>query len=310
MDKTPKLQRLRGTDIHRLSVFKIVVEVGGLSAAADFLDVDLSTVSRHVKDLELRLGFELCHRGPSGFSLTSKGRTAYEVACLLSDTLQTCDERLEGLRDGLSGTLRIGLVSHLLSTPELHFPEFLRLMRKNAPQLVIDCKILSTSEIMRQIESRQLHLGILGANELPENLEFTPLFREPAGLYCARGHPLFTHERMAFDRDLLEGQAYVARTHGSPTDVRAQMLGLVAETASNDVDVILSLVLSGIYLGFLPVHAVAALKDSTAFRRLPLEGAECAVPFYACTRKNARGSRRTDLSLRLLNDLIFGKRCD
>ena len=67
MDNKPELQRLRGADIHRLSIFKVVVELGGLSPAADFLGIDLSTVSRHIKDLEIRLGLELCHRGPGGF---------------------------------------------------------------------------------------------------------------------------------------------------------------------------------------------------------------------------------------------------
>lgn len=303
----PELQRLRGADIHRLGVFKIVVESGGLSPAADFLRIDLSTVSRHIKDLEIRLGFELCHRGPSGFTLTAQGRTAYEIACLLAETLQICEERLEGLREGLSGTLRIGLVNHLLSASELRFPELLRVMRLKAPALVIDCRVLTPGEIMRQIESRQLHLGILGTGEQPDELVFTPIFREEAGLYCAAGHPLFADRRKIFDRHALEGSVYVSRTHSTPTDLRAQALGLVAETASNDIDVISSLVLSGLCLGFLPVHAVTALRDSASFRRLPLEGGECEVPFYACTLKRASRSRRTELFLSVLTSVIAGQ---
>ena len=309
MDNKPELQRLRGADIHRLSIFKVVVELGGLSPAADFLGIDLSTVSRHIKDLEIRLGLELCHRGTGGFALTPQGRTTYEVACLLAETLQTCDERLEGLREGLTGTLRIGLVNHLLSASELRFPELLRIMRQRAPNLVIDCKVLTPVEIMRQIESRQLHLGILGTSEQPEELIFSPIFREEAGLYCARGHPLFADVRQTFGRDALEGKVYVARTHGSPTDLRAQALGLVAETASNDIDVISSLVQSGLYLGFLPVHAVAALRDSASFRRLPIEGGECEVPFYACTLGRAGQSRRTELFLRVLRDVTEPSVC-
>ncbi|MBT0781454.1 LysR family transcriptional regulator [Paracoccus sp. pheM1] len=301
MENGPRLQKLRGADIHRLGVFKAVVESGGLSSAADALGVDLSTVSRQIKDLEIRLGLELCQRGPGGFALTSQGHTAYEVACLLVETLQACEERLEGLRDGLSGVLHVGVVNHLLSTPELRFPEVLRIMRRKAPNLVIDCKVLTPGEIMRQVESRQLHLGILGTSEQPAELVFTPIFREEAGLYCAAGHPLYEDRRTAFGREALEGMAYVARTHGSPTDLRAQSLGLVAEIGANDIDVILSLVQSGLYLGFLPVHAIEALKQGAALRRLPLEGPECAVPFYACTLRRVSRSRRTELFLRVLH---------
>ena len=304
MESKLGFQRLRGADIQRLGVFKVVVESGGLSSAAGFLGVDLSTVSRHIKDLEIRLGLELCSRGPGGFALTTQGRTTYDVACLLAETLQTCDERLEGLREGLSGTLRIGLVNHLLSAQELRFPEILRSMRESAPNLIVDCKVLTPSEIMRQIETRQIHLGILGTGEQPEHLVFAPIFREEAGLYCAPGHTLFTSPRAIFGRDALEGMVYVSRTHSSPTDLRAQALGLVAETSSNDIDVISSLVLSGLYVGFLPVHAVAAQRDRQSFRRLPIEGGECEVPFYACTLRRADRSRRTNLFLRILRSVI------
>lgn len=303
-NQSTRFQRLRGADIHRLSVFKVVVESGGLSPAADHLGVDLSTVSRQVKDLEIRLGFELCNRGPSGFALTSQGRITYDVACLLAETLQTCDERLEGLREGLSGTLRVGVVNHILSAPELRFPDLLREMRQKAPNLIIDCRVLTPGEIMRQVESRQLHLGILGTSEQPDGLLFTPIFREEAGLYCAVHHPLYTQKRDAFGRNVLDGMLYVARTHGSPTDLRAQALGLVADTSSNDIDVIASLVRSGLYLGFLPVHAVDALRDSESLRRLPIEGPECEVPFYACTLRRVSRSRRTELFLRVLNNIL------
>lgn len=295
-------QRLRGADIHRLTVFKTVVESGGLSQAADFLNVDLSTVSRQVKDLEIRVGIELCNRGPKGFALTEQGRIVYDVACLLSETLQTCEERLEGLREDLSGVLRIGVVNHILLSPELRFPELIKEVKNKAPKLTIECKVISPIEIMQQVEKRQLHLGILGTTEQPVDLAFTPVFDEEAGLYCAIGHPLYNDNRVMFEREALEGLPYVSRSHSTLTDIRAQTLGLVAETSSNDIDVISSLILSGLYLGFLPVHTVEAINNNR-FRRLPIAGSECKVPFYACTLKRAQQNKRTELFLGILNDL-------
>ncbi|MFH7565968.1 LysR family transcriptional regulator [Oceanimonas smirnovii] len=297
-------QRLRGADIHRLSVFKAVVESGGLSQAADFLNVDLSTVSRQIRDLEVRVGIELCNRGPKGFALTDQGRIVYDVACLLSETLQACEERLEGLREDLSGVLRIGVVNHILLSPELRFPELIKEAKKKAPKLTIECKVIAPNEIMQQVEKRQLHLGILGTTEQPADLEFTPIFNEEAGLYCAEGHPLYKDNRVVFDRNLLEGQPYVSRSHSTLTDIRAQTLGLVAETSSNDIDVISSLILSGLYLGFLPVHTVNAINKNNRFRRLTISGDECKVPFYACTLKRIQQNKRTELFLRILQDVF------
>jgi hypothetical protein len=57
---TPKnravLGQLSDTDLRLLKVFNAVVECGGMAAAELELNVGTSTVSRHVKDLETRLG--------------------------------------------------------------------------------------------------------------------------------------------------------------------------------------------------------------------------------------------------------------
>ena len=56
------LGQLTDMDIRLLRVFKSVVECGGMAAAELELNIGTSTVSRHVKDLETRLGLTLCRR--------------------------------------------------------------------------------------------------------------------------------------------------------------------------------------------------------------------------------------------------------
>ena len=304
MENGTQLHHLRNTEVNGLSLFKVVTESGGFSQAARFLGIDLSTVSRQIKDLEIRLGFELCRRGRGGFALTQNGRYVYDVACELVDTLKDCEARLEGLRSGLSGALRIGLVNHLLSAPELKFHEVIRRMRQQAPDLVIDCKVMNPSEIMRQVEDRHLHLGILGALERSEQLDYAPIFQEEAGLFCGPGHPLFETPLEDFDAQQLRGMRYVGRTHNSQTDMLAQSLGMTAETTSNDIDVIFALILSGVYLGFAPIHAIAALDPDQKVRRLSIPEDECRVPFYVCTRRVPQQARRTRLFLKVLNGTI------
>lgn len=50
------LGQLADMDIRLLRVFNSVVECGGLSAAEMELNIGRSTISRHLKDLEARLG--------------------------------------------------------------------------------------------------------------------------------------------------------------------------------------------------------------------------------------------------------------
>ena len=69
------LGQLSNIDIRLLRVFRQIVESGGLSAAELQLNISRSVISRHLKDLETRLGgLELCRRGRAGFALTDEGQ--------------------------------------------------------------------------------------------------------------------------------------------------------------------------------------------------------------------------------------------
>ena len=81
------LGQLSDMDIRLLRVFKTVVDCGGMAAAELELNIGTSTVSRHIKDLETRLGLSLCRRGRAGFALTAEGEQIYaETLRLLAAT--------------------------------------------------------------------------------------------------------------------------------------------------------------------------------------------------------------------------------
>ena len=67
-------------DLRLLRVFKAVADCGGMAAAERELGIAMSTISRHVKDLEQRLGLRLCRRGRAGFALTPEGEQLYAAA--------------------------------------------------------------------------------------------------------------------------------------------------------------------------------------------------------------------------------------
>src|SRR3990167_5503840 len=78
LKKRAVLGQLSDMDLRLLQVFKSVVDCGGMTAAELELNIGTSTVSRHVKDLEPRLGLVLCRRGRAGFALTPEGQRVYE----------------------------------------------------------------------------------------------------------------------------------------------------------------------------------------------------------------------------------------
>ena len=56
-----------------MQTFSCVVDAGSFVGAADALGVSKAAVSRHVNELESRLGVRLLHRTTRRLSLTSEG---------------------------------------------------------------------------------------------------------------------------------------------------------------------------------------------------------------------------------------------
>ena len=91
------LGQLSDMDLRLLQIFKSVVECGGMSAAELELNVGTSTLSRHMKDLETRLGMVLCRRGRAGFSLTPEGHQVYEATLQLLGGVDLFRSRIDDI---------------------------------------------------------------------------------------------------------------------------------------------------------------------------------------------------------------------
>ena len=101
---TTNIRRLYRADLHLLGVFMTVAQCGGFAAAQVTLNVDQSTISRQIGDLERRLGMRLCQRGRAGFHLTDKGRVVYEACQHLSIALESFRTTVGALRGELCET--------------------------------------------------------------------------------------------------------------------------------------------------------------------------------------------------------------
>lgn len=90
-----------------MQTFKSVVETGSFVKAADTLNLSKAAVSRHVVDLERRLGVRLLHRTTRRISLTTEGQAFY-IRCkdVLSE-LQDMESEMTSKQDKVSGLLRI-----------------------------------------------------------------------------------------------------------------------------------------------------------------------------------------------------------
>lgn len=90
-----------------MQTFNAVVDAGSFVKAADAMDMSKAAVSRHVVDLETRLGVRLLHRTTRRLSLTDEGRVFYGRSKDLMAELQEAEDEVTARSDAASGLLRV-----------------------------------------------------------------------------------------------------------------------------------------------------------------------------------------------------------
>ena len=86
-----------------------ISEAGGISQAAEKLDISQPTLSKYVKKLEGELGIELFDRSALPIKLTEAGRCYVEAGKKLIDVERQLDKQLEEIKLGKSSTVRVGI---------------------------------------------------------------------------------------------------------------------------------------------------------------------------------------------------------
>src|SRR5215510_9304419 len=85
-------------DLNELYFFAKVVEHGGFSAAARELRIPKSRLSRHIAQLETRLGVRLLNRTTRSVTLTEAGRIYHQHCRDLLVSADAADQAAESLK--------------------------------------------------------------------------------------------------------------------------------------------------------------------------------------------------------------------
>jgi DNA-binding transcriptional LysR family regulator len=104
-------------DIRYLIIFAKIVEKGSLTAAAEELDLSVSTISSHLSKLEANLGVALVYRNTRKLALTNDGMNILETARAMLDLYEKGLLEFSQRAVSTAGSLRIAVPSVLLGYP-------------------------------------------------------------------------------------------------------------------------------------------------------------------------------------------------
>ena len=134
VDYTVRVDTLAG-----IKVFRQIVESGSFVAAGERLEMSTAMVSRHLMQVEKRLGVRLLNRNSRTLSLTEPGRVYFERCKTILDDLEQTELELGSLNDTPRGTLRITAPGWYSGRQP--FAECLADYCRRYPEIVIDLSL-------------------------------------------------------------------------------------------------------------------------------------------------------------------------
>ncbi len=300
MARKALLGNVTDNDLRLLRVFRAVVACGGFSAAELELNINRSTISRHIKDLETRLGVTLCRRGRAGFALTAEGERVHQSALKIMTAMEDFRHDVDDIHQRLTGSLAIALFDKTASNPLCRIPSALADFDEQAPEVNLEIYVEPINTIERDVMEGRFHLGIIPNHRPSSSLDYYPLFKEQMYLYCGAQHPLFNNPDAASAAQI-RACKYVGIGYHSPNMEVSQQLDQQRDATAYDQEAVAHLVLSGRYLGYLPEHYATGFEQQGQMRALMPEVFQYVCQFSAIVRASPPPSRVVKT---LLNALV------
>lgn len=278
-------------DLRLLRVFRAVVACGGFTAAELELNINRSTISRHIKDLETRLGVTLCRRGRAGFALTPEGEQVHASALKIMAAMEEFQHEVDELHLQLTGNLAIAIFDKTASNPACHINRAFAQFDKEAPEVRPEIHVEPINAIEQGVMEGRFQLGIIPNHRPSSSLDYYTLFNEQMYLYCAEGHPLFDVPEKKITAAAVRKSRYVGIGYHSPNMEATHRLGLERHATAHDQEAVAHLVLSGRYVGYLPEHYAKTFVNEGVMRPLLPEIFQYVCEFSAIVRHSPPPSR-------------------
>lgn len=162
-------------NLAHLATFRLVIQRGSFSAAADVLGISQPAVSLQIRQLEHFLRSRLLERTGRGVKATAAGLALLTHGERIEQAVEETLRSLDAFSHEVSGTVSLGTGAtaciHLL-------PPLLQQLRETYPLLKVGVTTGNTPGVVRAIEENRLDLGLVTMPVSGRGLEITPILDE------------------------------------------------------------------------------------------------------------------------------------
>ena len=285
-------------DLRHLRAIRAIHKCGGLSRAADMLNLTQSALSHQIKGLEDQAGVDLFVRRTKPLKLSAAGQRLLKLANRVLPEVEATEEEFRSLLAGKSGRLHIALECHACF--EWLFPVLER-FRQSWPDVDVDIRPGLAFDALPALEKEDVDLVVSSDPENLPGITFSHLF-EYAPVFVASAQNPLAEKAFIEAEDFRDQTLITYPVERSRLDLFSQLLipAKVEPASIRQVEltaVILLLVASNRGISVLPDWVVREVKYSSDYVTRPLTKEKITRGLFAATRDD-------DLDKPYMRDLI------
>jgi len=173
--------------LNSLLVFHEVAKHRSFSKAAEELFISQPAVTKHIKELERKVGMGLIQRRRGGFALTEAGKILFKYTHKISSHLMDIENLLEDLKKDHQGILKIGTTE---SYSKGLMPKLLSGFQTSFPFMKIALDVGNSEEIEKSLLVYKNDLALIAVTKKSPRFESIPFLKEELVLIVSPNHPL------------------------------------------------------------------------------------------------------------------------
>ena len=185
-------------EIKYLKLIRTIAEVGNISNSADRLFLTQSALSHQLREIEERLGFKVFIRSRNNWKLTEEGQELYELSKSVLSEIENSMEKIEGIKLGSKGFIRISTECY---TFYHGLPHFIQRMALLYPEINIQLVVEATHHSVSRLLSNELDITLTTTKPENDSLEVIGLFEDEV-------YAVLHHEHELAEKEFLEASDF------------------------------------------------------------------------------------------------------
>lgn len=258
-------------ELRQLRYLIAAAEAGSFSRAARSLNIKQATLSRHILEVEKRLGMVLFDRKTRGAALTPNGRTYLRTAQRIVKEFEELNAWVRATNGGHVGTLGVGFyTSFSAGNLRATLSEF----NERHPDVRLCGFERDRDMLLAGIENGLLDIAIMTGETPCRGLVSRPLWSERMLVAIPEGHPLTARERIHWSD--LTGERFLLTERDPGPETRNMLLGKLGmpgyspEITMDDIgrDTVLSVIALGEYISIVAESVLGIQVPGVVFREI------------------------------------------